>query len=1192
MEFDNIQSYSLNQNDLLNMNRNHTHKKRTVLFSLMLIITMVVIVTSIIFTFFLVQYRITDLVKLVDSRLFTAAELAQEVLGPSFHDRIVDKSSVSTEEFAKIVAKNDDLCRRLKLQYLWSVLTVDGQLVFSSATHSNINDPNSHVASFFEIHDNPDAFNPALNSGFKPSFSSFKNKWGEGRQILIPRKDTHGRTYIIGASVQLTELNSMVRKTIVTSFSLCLLVIGATSLLALILARSFTLPIAKLSEATSLIANGKFDISLEPLKTRELHSLSISLDQMRTRIKQQLVDLNESKNRLALALSGSGEGIIDWDLVTDYIVVSPELAGMLGYTISEFPTVGTDFLKLIHPDDRGIGDASFLKLLNGDSTKFAIEERLKSKDGSWKWILASGNIVSRDNSGKPLRYLGTHANITERKTAEIALQESEDRYRRIVETANEGIWTMDRDHRTTFINGRMAQILGREPTEVVGKPVEEFLFHDDLRLHQQHMIERHLGLRGSYQARLYRPDKSIVWTMVSSTPKIDAHGEFDGSIAMITDITEHKKAEENYKTLFREMLNGFALHEIICNSQGDPIDYRFTAVNPAFELITGHSSNDIIGRSIGELFVDLEQHVIDAFREVARSGTPAFIENYSKTLKKHFEISVFRPSLSQLACVFADITKRKLAEDALKESQKNLADIIDFLPDATLAIDTNKRVIIWNRAIQQMTDIPAHEMLGKGDYAYTIPFYGKPRAQLMDLIFADDKSISDKYPNLRREGDAIIAEVFCNALYDNKGAWVYLKVSPLRDQKGNITGAIEIIRDVTKAKQSEKDKQKLQEQLIQSQKMESIGRLAGGVAHDFNNMLGVIIGRTELAKSHVTPNQPIYNDLEEILIAAERSANLTRQLLAFARKQTVAPKILDLNEIISGMLKMIERLIGEDIVLNWRPGENIWPTKTDPSQIDQILANLCINARDAISNIGTITIETENQTFDETIGSTQPDLIPGDYVMIAVSDDGRGMDQETISHIFEPFFTTKELGKGTGLGLATVYGAVKQNNGIITVYSEPNRGSTFKIFLPRHSDNTKSLPSDSSTEMHIGGLETILVVEDEPSILTLTQIILETQGYQVLIASTPGEAIRIATEYTGIINLLISDVVMPEMNGRDLAKHLLETTCPKIKLLFMSGYTANVIAHHGVIDEGVDFIQKPFSTANLAKKVRAVLDSK
>ncbi|EKD39809.1 MAG: PAS/PAC sensor hybrid histidine kinase [uncultured bacterium] len=373
--------------------------------------------------------------------------------------------------------------------------------------------------------------------------------------------------------------------------------------------------------------------------------------------------------------------------------------------------------------------------------------------------------------------------------------------------------------------------------------------------------------------------------------------------------------------------------------------------------------------------------------------------------------------------------------------------------------------------------------------------------------------------------------------------------------------------------------------------MEAVGVLAGGVAHDYNNMLGVILGYTELALKKVDPAQPLHADLEEIYMAAKRSTDITRQLLAFARKQTIIPVVLDLNRNVESMLKMIRRLIGEDIDLAWRPGAGLCSVKMDPVQVDQILANLCVNARDAIADIGKVTIETGSTVFDENYCADHLGFAAGKYVRLTVSDDGCGMNKETLDQIFEPFSTSKGLDRGTGLGLSTVYGIVKQNDGFIKVYSEPGKGTTFRIYLPCCADQAVDTPQERTEEIPLGGGETVLVVEDETALLKMSKRMLEKLGYRVLAAATPGEAVELAANNADTIQLLITDVVMPGMNGRDLAERL-QALYPNMKILFMSGYTADVIVHRGVLDEGVNFIQKPYSMEDMAVKVREVLRQK
>jgi PAS domain S-box-containing protein len=516
-----------------------------------------------------------------------------------------------------------------------------------------------------------------------------------------------------------------------------------------------------------------------------------------------------------------------------------------------------------------------------------------------------------------------------------------------------------------------------------------------------------------------------------------------------------------------------------------------------------------------------------------------------------------------------DITERKRSENRLKKNEELYRTLFSDSHTPIFMVDEKSRSYIdANQAALDFLECNREQLIGKSVYDTTPPENLK-QTQKEHANFSDIKSLETYY------------------LVNGKIKILLLQVTPL-ELDGN-TMLIGIGQDITERKQAEAEREKLQAQLNQAQKMESVGRLAGGVAHDFNNMLGVILGHLEFAMEKAEQDHELHTDLKEIQTAAKRSANLTKQLLTFARKDIIDPKQLDLNDTVESMLNMLRRLIGEDIDLVWQPATHLWPVKMDPSQIDQILANLCINARDAISGIGKLTIETGRKTFDEEYCKENAGFIPGDFVMLAVSDNGCGMDKDTLENLFEPFFTTKEVGKGTGLGLATIYGIVKQNNGFINVYSEPDQGSTFKIYLSRlvaDEDIDKAVPEKKAAA---GGTETILLVEDEPTILRMTRMMLERKGYSVLSAATPTEAMEKATHHSGPIDMLMTDVVMPEMNGRDLAGQIVHLY-PDIRLLFMSGYTSNVIAHQGILDDGVSFIQKPFSMADMMEKVRELLD--
>jgi len=754
------------------------------------------------------------------------------------------------------------------------------------------------------------------------------------------------------------------------------------------------------------------------------------------------------------------------------------------------------------------------------------------------------------------------------------------------------------------------------------------------------------------------------------------------------------QAERDYRRLFTEMHIGFALHEIICDKEGRPTDYRFLAINPAFERLTGLRAEDLIDRTVREVLPDTEPLWIERYGHVALTGEPTRFENYSQALGRYYGVSAFQPIPGQFACFVEDITARRRTQQALKESESRFRAFMDHFPARAYTKDNQLRLIYGNRTVLERSGLSIQEWVGTTAADYLRPevaqrleaadrevleqqrvveveFCQKGRSgqpewvrdikfplkgpdhqemiggisldvtervlaqealraseQQKDLILNGANEMIAYYDidlrilwANRAAGESVgrspreLVGAFCYDIWnagvpcencpvlrarDTKrpqqherqtpdGRWWNLRGYPVLDDDGEVIALVEFGQDITERKAAERERESLEAQLVQAQRMEAVGRLAGGVAHDFNNMLAVILGRAELALDALGESDPVRQELGEIQNAAQRSANLTRQLLAFARRQTISPEVLNLNETLTAMTKMLQRLMGEDIDLVWKPGAALWPIKIDPSQVDQILANLCVNARDAIDGVGKVTIETRNAIIDANPGDEQVECVPSEYVLLIVSDDGCGMDDETMGHLFEPFFTTKDLGQGTGLGLATVYGIVKQNEGTIHVESEPGVGTTFRIGFRRHVSKVEQIESIAQEGVVARGHETILLVEDEPAILHLGQALLERMGYRVVAAATPGEAMRAAEAYPGIIHLLMTDVIMPEMNGRDLVRRVL-TLYPHIKRLFTSGYTADVIAHHGVLDPGVAFLPKPYARDTLARKVREVLD--
>lgn len=510
-----------------------------------------------------------------------------------------------------------------------------------------------------------------------------------------------------------------------------------------------------------------------------------------------------------------------------------------------------------------------------------------------------------------------------------------------------------------------------------------------------------------------------------------------------------------------------------------------------------------------------------------------------------------------------DIAARIEAEEALRK----LSAAVEQSPVAVVISDRDGLIEYVNPQFSRMTGYPLEELYGRN-------------LRLLKSGETPLETYQDLWNTITAGGQW--RGEFHNRKKDGTLYWDQSAISPIRDASGAITHFLAVKEDITAQKV-------LEAQLVQAQKMEAVGRLAGGIAHDFNNMLSVILGYTEAALSELKPMDPLYKDLEEVRSAARRSAELTRQLLTFSRRQTIAPIVLDLNAQLNGMQGLLRRLIGEDVVIEFDVCPDVWPVKVDPSQIDQIVANLAVNARDAMPNGGQLTIETRNVSLDEAYCQEHADFPPGDYVMIAVSDTGCGMDSATLAHVFEPFFTTKGEGKGTGLGLATVYGVVKQNRGSVNIYSEPNHGTTFRVYLPRYVGE-ESATAAAAQETIIGrGHETILLVEDEGMLRSLGKRLLERLGYSVLEAAGPGDAITLCERYPGEIHLLLTDLIMPVMNGKELTERV-RALRPAVKVLYMSGYTADIIGHHGMLERGTNFIEKPFTLTKIGIIVRRILD--
>jgi PAS domain S-box-containing protein len=769
--------------------------------------------------------------------------------------------------------------------------------------------------------------------------------------------------------------------------------------------------------------------------------------------------------------------------------------------------------------------------------------------------------------------LSVSVDITAREKEEDALRESEGKYRALVENSLQGL-SIVQDDRFVFCNNALATMTGYSVDELLSFPDSKALVHPEDRasvyaLYLDRMAGRPVPTQDEH--RIIKKDGTVRWMEVRAS-FIKYNGR--PAIQVVNqDITERRQAQD----ALRESEERFRLIAETVDEIFWIFDVKnevLTYLSPAYERIWGYPGRNLVGDR--RPFMD-PVHPEDRERisaELAKIGTGQRLEYEFRIIRpdgsiRHlwshgYPIADETGRIKQYVGVEQDITSWRRAEEALKESKEYLNQIINCIGDLIFVKDREHRFTLVNDAMCTFIGTPREELLGVAEMPLAL---AKSLWEQEEAVFETGKETltEDEFP-VPQDSPRIMMT----------------KKSLLTDKNGN-KQIVGVLRDITAYK-------RLEAQFLQAQKMEAIGVLAGGVAHDFNNLLNVINGYSEMALEEIAPDNPIRKDLQQISEAGQRAASLTSQLLAFGRKQILQPEILDLNTIINQMSPMLRRLIRESIELVTITQSGLGLINVDPGQIQQIVMNLAVNARDAMLQGGNLTIETANANFDEEYVRQHPGVKAGPYVMLAISDNGLGMDAATKSHLFEPFFTTKQKGKGTGLGLSTVYGIVKQSNGFIWVYSEPGKGTTFKIYFPRVEGEIANVTEESKSEFESRGIETVLVAEDEASVRALACRILRDRGYNVLEASDGIEALRTAQEYAGEIHLILTDVIMPGISGSTLVSQL-EVARPGIKALYVSGYTDNAIVHHGMLDSNVAFLQKPFTVEDLARKVREVLNS-
>lgn len=892
--------------------------------------------------------------------------------------------------------------------------------------------------------------------------------------------------------------------------------------------------------------------------------LNLSLIQHR----QAEQTLRESEERLRLALEGTRDGIWDWNLETGQVYFSLHSYTSLGYEAGEFPRTNKGWQQLIHPDDMEAVEKTLQQAL-AELTPFAIEFRLRAKNGDWRWLLSRGKVVELDKNGKAVRMAGFHTDITEHKGVEEALRASEARLRAIMDGAPFGAhsYELQPDGRMIFSGANQSadRILTIDHSLLVGKTIEE-AFPGLVNTPIPETYRRVATSGESFDTDQVNYEEGRI------RGAFEVHAFQTGPNRMTVffhDITERKRAEvalQESEQKFRTVVQNAQAIIFILDREG-----RFLLSEGQALAKLGLAPGQVVGLSALELYKD-NPSIIKGIKD-ALAGIPVHITNM---VQDAIFDTVYSPyynlegTLTGVIGIAIDITERKQAEETLELFR--------------YSIDQASIAIFWmNReaGFSYVNDQACRSL-------------GYSREELLSLRLWDIDSL---YPKERwfsnweqyqenRQGGGEHVET-CHRRKD--GVVFPVEVSSKHLWLGDHELHVAFVRDISERRQAEEDQAKLEEQLRQAQKMESIGRLAGGLAHDFNNLLTVIQGYCGLMQAQISNESPLLEDLKQIQRAGERATTLVRQLLAFSRKQVLAPTLLDLNSLVANLRKMLERLIGEDITLSTVLQPGLWTTIADPSQIEQVIMNLVVNARDAMPTGGKLTIETRNVLLDHNYLKSRLEAPSGPCVMLVVTDTGCGMDADTQARIFEPFFTTKEAGKGTGLGLATVYGIIKQSGGDIMVYSEPDQGTTFTIYLPTSEPGTKVLAAAQADSVVRGGTETILLVEDEERVRQLAQTVLQSKGYMVLEAGHGSEALFLFEQHQGPIDLLLTDVVMPQMSGRELAEQL-KARQPQLKVLFMSGYTDDAVVRHGLLAAKVEYLAKPFALDTLVAKVREVLD--
>ncbi len=850
-------------------------------------------------------------------------------------------------------------------------------------------------------------------------------------------------------------------------------------------------------------------------------------------------------------------------------LANPALLRMMGYNSFEDlakRNLEESGFEPDHPRDE------FKKRLEAEGQIIGMEAAWRRNDGTVLHISESAKAI-KDDAGEIIYYEGTVEDITQRKLAESALTESEKKYRHLFENLQDVFYRADMKGDLVLISPSCKEIFGYTPDEIIGLNLAKDFYVDPPEQHEilNHMTEK--GTVHNFEVRLKKKDGKIIWGSSNSEILYDETGKPVGVQGLVRDITDRKNMEtalQDSENLFRTMTE-FALVGVYIIQDG-----KFVYVNSSLAETFGYQPDEIIGKlgpldltdpadqeTVREHIADRPEKGIEFIRYVAKGRHRKEVEIYFEVMGRTIDYHGKPAILGTLI----DITGRRKTQQTLSESEARFRSLVQHSSDIITIMDLEGIIHYQSDTMEKMAGYKPEELIGECAFHY-IPVDELPHIKEVIQDIAENKQVSFMVEHHFRHKD---------------GSWRIFE-STTSNQLHNpaVAGIVINSRDIT-------ERRTLEDQLIQAQKMEAVGRLAGGVAHDFNNLLTVINGYTEMLLYKMEKDDPRISMAEMIQKAGNKANSLVSQLLAFSRRQIIRPEILDLNSSLKDMIKMLRRLIGEDIELVTHLGPNLHRIKADPGQIDQVVMNLAVNARDAMPNGGRFIIETKN------VSSSNGDLIPnvnnknGEYVLLSITDTGTGMDEETLSHVFEPFFTTKEKGKGTGLGLATIYGIVKSHDGILDVSSQPGEGTTFKIYLPMASGQPLASKSSDKKPERANGNESILVVEDEEAVRELISDILEDHGFEVRIAKNGTEALDIFQQQDTNYDLLVTDLIMPRINGKELSLKARKIS-PNLRILFISGYNDEEVGNHGISETEDDYLQKPFSPESLVSKIRMILD--